>query len=101
MQSALAYIYPDREYTLDFLNKLLNRSPEKWTFTTQIAAALYEQKLDVKYYSKDPLSTTESREALIGFLKYGFKENWEKYFKLIDVDSVVDSTQKCIKYGLF
>ncbi|MDE1827980.1 MAG: peptidase C39 family protein [Candidatus Micrarchaeota archaeon] len=101
MQSALAYFCPDKEYTLEFLDKTLKRSKNKWTFTTQLAAALYELGLEIKYYSIDSLSTTESREALIQFFKDVHKENWKKYLDLVDIDSVVESTQKCMRYNLF
>jgi len=101
MQSALAYFCPDKEYTLEFLDKALKRSTNKWTFTTQLAAALYELGLEIKYYSIDPLSTTETREALIQFFKDVHRENWEKYLSLVDIDSVVESTQKCMRYNLF
>lgn len=101
MQSVLAYFYPDKEYSLESLDKLMKRSKNKWTFTTQVAAALYEEGLELKYYSDDSLSVTESREALLKFFKDVHRGDWEKYLKLVDIDSVVESTQKCMKYGIF
>ena len=89
MQMALKYFYPERTYTQEELDKRTGRQPDEWTWFHQALPVLYEEGLDVEYYSLSPYFQL-SPEYAIEF--YGPEvgatviavTNWDEFYKNLD-----------------
>ena len=51
---ALKYYFPEKEYSLSQIDKLMGRDNEEWTWFSQAFPVLLRQGLDVYYYSTTP-----------------------------------------------
>jgi len=54
MLMTIKYFYPDKQITLEDLDKRTGRQPKQWTWFSQAMPVLAEERLDAHYYSLTP-----------------------------------------------
>lgn len=97
MKSVLKH-FLGKDYSLKALDKLTGRKKGYWTWTSQIAAVLYDLGLDLKFYSKTDLKPFLKGEA---FIRKRFGKDAYKILKFTDLPAVTKSIKKSKKYGIF
>ncbi|MBI4167462.1 MAG: hypothetical protein HY515_00750 [Candidatus Aenigmarchaeota archaeon] len=97
MQSVLKY-FLNKEYSVEELDRLTDRKKGFWTWTTQIASALHELGLDVRFYSKGELEPFLEGES---FIRKRFGKDAEKMIKLSNMPEFIKSIKILLRHGIF
>lgn len=85
MVTALKYYFPDKDFSIDQMNKLMRRKNGKWTFPYQNAAVLDELGLKVKSFSS--INVPTDREEMITSFKEAFGKDYDEIMESIDLDN--------------
>ena len=88
----------NKDFTLDDLDKLTGRKGAFCTYTAQVAPALYDLGLDVKYYSPVDPSPQLGGEK---YIREHFGKEAEEYLRLTDMDAMMGAVRNLLKYDIF
>jgi len=97
MQVVLKH-FSNKEYSLSELDELTQRKPGKWTWTPQIVPVLHDLGLDIRFFSATSLEPYLEGKP---FIHRHFGKDAEVMLKYTDVDILVNSIKKLLRYDLF
>jgi hypothetical protein len=87
-----------KEMSVEDLDNLTRRTEGHWTYTTQVAPALYNLGLKVKYFSKTDFTPFLQGES---YIRQHYGDAAEQILKYTDIDSLIWSIENIKNYDLF
>jgi len=96
MQIVLKH-FLDKEFSLEELDLLTKRKEGKWTWTPQIVSVLYDNGLDLKYYSKIDITKFSGGET---FIRERYGADAEKILSYTDIPILLFSIKEMMNYDL-
>ena len=97
VRTAIKY-FLNKDFSLQELDKITDRKTGYWTWTTQMASALHDFGLKVKYYSKENLEPYLQGEQ---FIRKHFGKDAEQILKHTDLPILMKSIHTIIGQQIF
>lgn len=95
--SLISY-FTDKNLSLEEVDALLHQKKGYWTYTSQLATALHDLGLDVKYFSSaDPTPFLEGES----YIRDHFPEKAENIIAHTNVPVLISSIAQLVQYKLF